>query len=231
MSLDSFILSDTGLAACLCNVVSFASHRGVQALPEDETRIAVFCRDLITDQHARNVRAGWWTNLATGERKTRNFGELLMLMVSEIGEIPNSARERNNVMDDKLRGRLMFEVEIADFLIRLWDTAGAYYSTQFPAAFAVFARQAHPAIEPDTSVAATLHRVIRKLSRAMEAHRKTRPDDEVAVPLCEAMILACRLGRAQGLDVSGAALEKIAFNARREDHKIENRLAMHGKTY
>jgi NTP pyrophosphatase (non-canonical NTP hydrolase) len=108
--------------------------------------------------HDLNVQAGWWTDLATGERKDRNVGELLMLVVSEVAEAMEG--HRKNLQDDKLPHRTMFEVELADVLIRIFDLAGAH-----------------------------------------------------------------------DLDLDGAVREKLAFNAQRADHKIENRKAADGKKY
>lgn len=64
----------------------------------------------------------WWTNLETGEPKERNVGELLMLVVSEVAEAMEG--HRRDLMDDHLPHRKMFEVEIADALIRIFDMAG-----------------------------------------------------------------------------------------------------------
>lgn len=78
-------------------------------------RLAVCC-------HSANRR--WWTDPATGlPLMNRNVGELLMLVVSELSEAMEG--HRKNLMDDKLPHRKMFEVEIADALIRLFDLAGA----------------------------------------------------------------------------------------------------------
>ena len=66
----------------------------------------------------------WWRNPATGERITRNHGELFMLMVSEIAEAMEGVRK--NLMDDKIPHRKMVEVELADELIRLFDYAGEH---------------------------------------------------------------------------------------------------------
>lgn len=72
--------------------------------------------------HAANQK--WWTDINTGEKISRNKGELLMLIVSEISEAMEGARK--NLMDDKLPHRKMEEVEIVDALIRCFDYAGAY---------------------------------------------------------------------------------------------------------
>lgn len=55
--------------------------------------------------------------------KTRNTGELLCLVHSEISEAMEG--DRKNLMDDKLPHRKMLEVELADALIRIFDIAGA----------------------------------------------------------------------------------------------------------
>jgi NTP pyrophosphatase (non-canonical NTP hydrolase) len=64
----------------------------------------------------------WWRDPKTNERVERNTGELLMLMVSELAEAMEG--HRKDLMDDKLPHRKMFEVELADCIIRICDTAG-----------------------------------------------------------------------------------------------------------
>lgn len=108
--------------------------------------------------HARNVVAGWWSDLATGEPKDRNVPELLCLIHSEISE--GMEGHRKNLMDDKLPHRPMLEVELADAVIRIFDLAGA-----------------------------------------------------------------------GDMDLGGAIVEKLAFNASREDHKRETRAAEGGKKF
>lgn len=74
--------------------------------------------------HSAAVKSGWWQDLHTGEdlHGKKNIGELLMLIVSEVAEAMEGARK--NLMDDKLSHRRMVEVELADALIRIFDTAG-----------------------------------------------------------------------------------------------------------
>ncbi len=65
----------------------------------------------------------WWINIETGGPIQRNIGELLMLTVSELSEAMEG--HRKNLMDDKLPYREMFEVELADAVIRICDMADA----------------------------------------------------------------------------------------------------------
>jgi len=65
----------------------------------------------------------WWHDINTGELLNRNVGEMLMLCVSELAEALEG--HRKDLMDDKLPNRKMFEVELADCLIRIFDLAAA----------------------------------------------------------------------------------------------------------
>ncbi len=73
--------------------------------------------------HQTATKAGWYIDPATGKQKDRNFGEVLMLMTSELAEAMEA--DRKDLMDDKLPDRPGQEVELADDLIRIGDTAHA----------------------------------------------------------------------------------------------------------
>ena len=83
--------------------------------------------------HQRNVDAGWWTDIKTGQdlhgkdeygRDRRNVPELLALVHSETSEMLEAYRK--DLMDDKIPHRTGFETEAADIFIRLFDIAGAH---------------------------------------------------------------------------------------------------------
>lgn len=79
--------------------------------------------------------------------------------------------------------------------------------------------------------------IVSEVAEAMEGHRKGLMDDKlphrpmIEVELADAVIRIADLAGALGLDLGGAIAEKLAFNAQRPDHKLENRAAPGGKSY
>lgn len=73
--------------------------------------------------HETATDAGWYRDPATGEPVTRNFGEVVALMHSELSEALEA--DRKGLKDDKLPHRDGREVEFADCIIRILDTAAA----------------------------------------------------------------------------------------------------------
>lgn len=78
---------------------------------------------------------------------------------------------------------------------------------------------------------------VSELGESMEGDRKGLMDDKLPhrpmreVELADALIRIFDLAGGFGLDLAGAVGEKLAFNARRPDHKMENRQQVGGKTY
>lgn len=71
--------------------------------------------DLVSLCHGLATDSGWHNN-------PRETGTMLMLVVSEIAEAMEG--DRKGLMDDHLPNRKMFEVELADAVIRIFDLAG-----------------------------------------------------------------------------------------------------------
>lgn len=151
----------------------------------------------ITLAHETAENAGWYRDPKTGARIERNFGEVIALMHSELSEALEA--DRKSLNDDKLPHRSGVEVEVADTLIRIADTAAAR-GDNVPAAVVVMAR------------------VLKDFSL-------------VEVHFALTFFKACAMAGELGIDLSGAYVEKNAFNAQRADHKLEARAAAGGKKY
>jgi NTP pyrophosphatase (non-canonical NTP hydrolase) len=76
-----------------------------------------------------------------------------------------------------------------------------------------------------------------EISEALEGYRKGLLDDKLPhrqaleVELADAIIRIMDLAGALNLDTAGAIIEKMDFNARRPDHKPENRMSEGGKSF
>ena len=76
-----------------------------------------------------------------------------------------------------------------------------------------------------------------EISEAMEGDRKKLKDDKLPhrdmreVELADAVIRIFDLAGGYSMDLAGAIVEKMEFNAKRADHKPENRAADGGKAY
>lgn len=162
-------------------------------------------RQFYSDCHGRNVKAGWWNDLATGTPKKRSVGELFILIVTELAEAYKAYVARDN--DDKLPHLPGLGVELGDVQIRLADFAGALLEGSIVEHTGV----RNPGDE--------MFREIVAIADRYESIRKTdaaKGDEE--------------LGESVGKqDVAAMTFEKLAFNAQRPDHKIENRLKADGK--
>jgi hypothetical protein len=76
-----------------------------------------------------------------------------------------------------------------------------------------------------------------ELSESLEGHRKNLQDDKLPhrkmaeVELADAIIRIFDIAAGLGMDLGGAYVEKMAYNAKREDHTNEARLKPGGKAY
>lgn len=88
---------------------------------------------MITDDQVESIRqmqetiyqscvdAGWYTDMETGQHKPREFGVAIALMHSELSEALEG--HRKDLTDSHIPSRKNVEVELADCIIRILDTA------------------------------------------------------------------------------------------------------------
>lgn len=191
-------------------------------MTNDLTQIAI-------QVHNDNVKAGWWTDLATGESmlRTRNRPEMLMLAISEIAEAADGIY---GAMDDKLPHLPMYDVELADFVIRMLDLIGAEVTCGISVRWQnqpTVVTQPHYMAESRTW---RLMEIVRMISRAMECYRKGRHGDYLH-SLTLAVQLAFLIADAEKINLWDAIEQKRAFNRIRADHKPENRVKDGGKAF
>lgn len=186
------------------------------------------------DLHMAAVRSGWWTDMVTGESTIgkRSFIEMCALIQTEITEAFDGYR--GSLMDDKLPHRTMFEVELADTFIRCGDTSLGC-GVDLAAALAYLDTGTNGLVSWDPfsevhpcSMAGYLMTISGYVSYAVEGQRK-RDTVKRDVNMAKAMYAIIVLCANNGCDLRGAVAEKLAFNASRPDHKMENRLKDGGK--
>ena len=94
-----------------------------------------------------------------------------------------------------------------------------------------------PVTDNPMNFAKCLMLITSELAEAMEADRKNLMDDKLPhrhgreVEIADAIIRLFDLCGGYGMDIGGAIVEKLAYNATRADHRIENRIAEGGKAY
>lgn len=192
---------------------------------------------LLQMSHDASAKSGWWTDPKTGESLIgkKNVGEMLMLIVSEISEaFPDGP-------DDKLPHHPGTLVELADTVIRCGDLGFGMDIDIRPAVFAVLIHE-HDELHDwmmKLNHGETLLAMMREVANGMEAHRKkNRPDERLkgkaepdisglGASLARVIFMACiyahRVIGKNDNHIRRVILEKLEFNSKRPDHKLENR--------
>jgi hypothetical protein len=170
--------------------------------------------------HGDAVAAGWHHDIGTGQPRKRNFGEMLMLAVSELAEGMEGHRKGRN--DDKLPDRPMLEVELADFIIRCFDTVNVKPLTP--------RMWHHEASFVDRNVGACLLHICHPIIVA-DSYIRSMEYAEASHEIGCAIAKAFAVGRDLALDLPGALRDKRAFNRTRSDHSMAARSGLGGKAY
>ena len=194
-------IGHSDIGAALEALVAEMGH-GLEEQPIDlENALRLFYADC----HARNVKAGWWTDLSNDSPKKRSVGELFMLIVTELAEAYDAYV--NGSQDDKLPEHPGIGVELGDVQIRVADFCGALLAGRIVENSGV------------GNPGDAMFELIGRIARDYEAIRKTdaaKGEPELGEPL-------------EPMDVAKMTFEKLAFNATRKDHTIEARMGADGK--
>jgi len=151
-----------------------------------------------------------------------------MLCVSELAEAMEG--HRKGLMDDKLPHRKMAEVELVDFLIRAFDMAGGLRwdinsagkeglpdLNEYGKHYAYMLSKDIP-----DNFAESLLRIVKFIG---DCH------DYPVSFLRRAIVWTLGIMSKNGMEIEATFQEKMAYNAHREDHKLEHRAQPGGKAY
>lgn len=164
--------------------------------------------------HQANIK--WWQNIDTGEPIQRNQSELCALVMSELSEALEG--ERKDLMDDKLTHRKMAEVEMADAYIRLMD-----YSAGFDIPL-IRMNPNQPGLIPNNKGEA-IFCIMKTVALISDPDRDQT--DVISFTLAQITGYCAK----HGYDLRMAFIEKMAYNATREDHTHEARKIAGGKQF
>lgn len=170
--------------------------------------------------HAANIN--WWINIETGEPLQANYGEKIMLAISELSEALEG--HRKNLQDDKLPHRKMIEVELADAVIRTFDTFEGFHLPCKEEGVILL----HPASHGNVG---NMLLEVTGLYWSSYHFYMQNMIQTAADMLLDTIPTIDKIATLLNLDLWGAYEEKMQYNAQRADHKIENRMLANGKKY
>ena len=164
--------------------------------------------------HTQNVQLGWWDNI-------RPFSTFVCLFHSELSEAMEG--DRKGLMDDHLPEFPMFQVEIADFVIRCLDWLGSKkwddYDFWMDNSF-----------DDKVDFLAQMHaQVTNAYQLSKDPHYKDKKN--VTSSIAHAVAYSFKFADEDGFNLHEIILKKVEYNLHRADHKRENRAKANGKKY
>lgn len=184
---------------------------------------------LAREIHEDNIKAGWWKQNKIHDTESgetgfitipRNIGELLCLVHSEMSEAYEGYKL--GLKDDHLPEYPMFQVELGDTCIRLYDILGYYrHDCEMPST---------TLFNEALTVPTLLLEFHLRVSEAMEHFRKGR-DVKGCEKLCTALFLVWLIAAKNNVPLEIIIEAKREYNRNRLDHKIEVREAEGGKKF
>lgn len=172
--------------------------------------------------HQQNIDMGWWDN-------PRPFGTFICLFHSELSEAMEG--DRKGLMDDNLPQYPMFQVELADFVIRCLDWLGSVRLTE-ELWSDIIAEYNNDESEPWSSSCESNIELLAELHSCVSSAYMTETDDTAPVGLIAGSVI-CAISYAleNNFDLMTIINEKVEYNKHRADHKRENRAKENGKKY
>lgn len=173
-----------------------------------------YLNELSKKIHSDNVAMGWYEGAVSVPTK-------LQLISTEIAEATEG--ERKNLMDDHLPHRRMGEVELADALIRVLDLGG-YLGLEYECF-----NSGMPHLEKECVIGEQLLGLNILLVDLCKAYFVGSPKLGLFYSVLVAGIL--QVGQNKKYNIALAMSEKLDYNKKRADHKLENRAKKNGKSF
>jgi len=168
--------------------------------------------------HAQNKELGWWD-------EERPFSTFVCLFHSELSEAMEG--DRKGLMDDHLPEYPMFQVELADFVIRVLDYLGSKGFIHYQD---IYFDDDDMENQNEIELIARLHTGV---SMCFQDYidRNKMVDHEAKDGLASCVEAAFAFSSYNNINLHKIILEKVEYNKHRADHKRENRAMAGGKKY
>lgn len=170
--------------------------------------------ELQTMIHNQNKEMGWWD-------EPRPFSTFVCLFHSELSEAMEG--DRKGLMDDHLPQYPMFQVELADFVIRCLDWLGSRNANEYGQC------EYTEGYTLNMSKCEFLAKCHKSVSKCLDVTDKS--DFYAEFGLSATVEFCFEYARSHNFDLYKIILEKVEYNKHRADHKRENRAKDGGKKY